>query len=289
MADAIHEAGPVATGLTTLVTSDGVELAARSWLIDGGARAIVVLVHGFSASKDDRNVVALALQLHRRGLDVISYDGRGHGASGGTCTLGDLEHLDVAAAVAWARQRSPRTVLVGASMGGIAVLRHAAGAAGAAGGAEVAGVVAVSSPAEWRMPLRVRALLTGGLTRTTPGRWVSARHLGVRVHPVWTSPEPPRLLADRVTSPLAIVHGHRDRLIPPRAALDLYGEGGGSRRLVLVPEMGHAFDRAGHGAICDAVDWVLEQSTRAEPSTGAGPSLTTGRQTPPATAPWSSA
>jgi alpha-beta hydrolase superfamily lysophospholipase len=255
MADAIHDAGAVVAGGMTLVTSDGVELAARSWLIDGGATAIVILVHGFSASKDEPNVVALARRLTERGLDVVTYDGRGHGASGGTCTLGDLEHLDVAAAVAWARQRSPRTVLVGASMGGIAVLRHAAG------GTEVTGVVAVSSPAEWRMPLRVRALLTGGLTRTTPGRWVSAHHLRVRVHPVWTSPEPPRQLAARVTSPLAIVHGHRDRLIPPRAALDLYGDGGGSRRLVLVPEMGHAFDRAGHKAICDAVDWVLEQST----------------------------
>lgn len=257
MADAVHEAGAVTTGGMTLVTSDGVDLAARSWLIAGGARAIVVLVHGFSASKEDRNLVALAEQLVERGLDVVSYDGRGHGASGGTCTLGDLEHLDVSAAVAWAGRRSPRTVLVGASMGGVAVLRHAAGA----GGDGVAGVVAVSSPAEWRMPLRVRALLTGGLTRTTPGRWVSARRMGVRVHPVWTSPEPPRELATRVTSPLAIVHGDRDRIIPPRAALDLYAGAGGTRRLQLVPGMGHAFDRAGYDAICDAVDWVLEQSS----------------------------
>jgi alpha-beta hydrolase superfamily lysophospholipase len=254
MADAVHDAVEVATGLTSLATSDGVELAARWWRIPGGARAMVVLVHGFSATKNDPKVVALALRLCQRGLDVVSYDARGHGASGGTCTLGDLEHLDVAAAVAWARQQAPRTVLVGASMGGVAVLRHAAG------GTEVAGVVSVSSPAEWRMPLRVRALLTGGLTRTTPGRWVSARRLGVRVHPVWTSPEPPRVLAPRVTSPLAIVHGNRDRLIPPRAALDLYASAGGSRLLVLVPEMGHAFDQAGHGAICDAVDWVLDQA-----------------------------
>jgi pimeloyl-ACP methyl ester carboxylesterase len=276
MADAVHEAGTLASGHMTLVTSDGVELAARSWLLAagvGGARTIVVLVHGFSAGKDDRNVVALATRLGERGFDVISYDGRGHGDSGGTCTLGDLERLDVAAAVAWARQRSPRTVLVGASMGGVAVLRHAAGRhathsrdtdAVDAGDGEsdgVAGVVVVSSPAEWRMPLRVRALLTGGLTRTTPGRWVSARRLRVRVHPVWTSPEPPRLLAARLTSPLAIVHGHRDRLIPPRAALDLYGDGGDGRRLILVPGMGHAFDTAGHGAICDAVEWVLEQSS----------------------------
>jgi alpha-beta hydrolase superfamily lysophospholipase len=267
MADAVHEAGALATGPTTLVTSDGVELAARSWLIADGARAIVVLVHGFSASKDHPNVVALALQLRDRGLDVLSYDGRGHGASGGTCTLGDLEHLDVAAAVAWASQGSTPIVLVGASMGGVAVLRHAAnGANGANGvngvnGADVAGVVAVSSPAEWRMPMRARAFLTGGLTRTKPGRWVSARHLRVRIHPVWTSPEPPRLLAARVTSPLAIVHGDRDRLIPPSAALDLYGGGAGARRLLLVPGMGHAFDQAGHAAIGEAVEWVLEQSS----------------------------
>jgi pimeloyl-ACP methyl ester carboxylesterase len=270
MADAVHEAGALATGRMTLVTSDGVELAARSWLLPDGprARAMVVLVHGFSASKDHRNVVALAEQLRERGLDVVSYDGRGHGDSGGTCTLGDLERLDVAAAVAWARQRSPRTVLVGASMGGVAVLRHAADRRDGNGHGHrdgrsdgVAGVVAVSSPAEWRMPLRVRALLTGGLTRTTPGRWVSARRLRVRVHPVWTSPEAPRLLAARVTSPLAIVHGHRDRLIPSSAALELYGDGGDDRRLLLVPDMGHAFDQAGHDAICDAVDWILEQSS----------------------------
>jgi uncharacterized protein len=242
-----------------LLTSDGVELATRAWLIEGGAEAVVVLVHGLSASKDDANVVALAERLRDRGFDVVSYDARGHGDSGGYSTLGDLEHHDVAAAVAWARHRSGRVVLVGASMGGIAVLRHAAT------NSDVAGVVSVSSPAEWRMPLRPRALFTAGLTRTKPGRWVAAHHQ-VRIHPVWTAPEPPRSLAARVTSPLAIVHGHRDRLVPTRAALELYKRGEGRRRLVLVPEMGHAFHPAGHGAICDAVHWVLEQGDDPEPA-----------------------
>jgi pimeloyl-ACP methyl ester carboxylesterase len=115
------------------------------------------------------------------------------------------------------------------------------------------------------MPMRARALLTGGLTRTKTGRWVSARHLRVRINPVWSAPEPPRALAARITAPLAIVHGHRDRLIPSSAALDLYAGATGQRRLVLVPDMGHAFDLAGHDAICDAVDWVLEQSSSPPP------------------------
>lgn len=261
MVDAAHDAVAAQRAPAfALLTDDGVRLSARSWASEFPASALIVLVHGFSASKDNRDVVSLAMRLRDEGFDVVAYDARGHGESEGECTLGDLEHHDVAAAVTWARRRSSRIVLVGASMGAVAVLHHAAS------GPDVAGVVVVSSPSGWRMPMRARALLTGGLTRTKPGRWVSARRMQVRIHPVWTSPEAPRSLAARVTSPLAIVHGGRDRLIPPSAAADLYaGYAGGEdrRRLWLVADMGHAFDRAGHRAICDAVSWVLERAGEA--------------------------
>jgi pimeloyl-ACP methyl ester carboxylesterase len=234
-----------------VLTTDGVELATREWAASGRARAVVVLVHGFASSKDDRNVVRLAEHLVRRDLDVRAYDARGHGASGGVCTLGDLEARDVAAAVVWAQRPGTPIVLVGASMGGIAVLRHAST------GPDVTGLVVVSTPSEWRMPLRIRALVTAGLTRTKPGRWVAARRLRVRIHPVWTAAEPPRVLVSRVRSPLAIVHGVRDLMIPHRAALELHLEGEPDRRLVLVPDMGHAFDPVGHSAIAEAVDWII--------------------------------
>jgi pimeloyl-ACP methyl ester carboxylesterase len=240
-----------------MLTSDGVELASREWPACGVARGTVVLVHGFASSKDDRNVVMLAQRLVSEGLAVMSYDARGHGESGGACTLGDLESRDVAAAVARTSGRNPPVVLVGASIGGVAVLRHAAGSR------DVAGLVVVSSPAEWRVPARIRAFIAVGLARTRAGRWVAARHLGVRVHPVWSAPEPPRALVTRVTSPLAIVHGSRDRMIPYRAALELHVNGQPNRRLVLVPDMGHAFDPAGHTAICEAVDWVLSRPSSA--------------------------
>ena len=238
-----------------VLTSDGVELATREWLVEGQADGVVVLVHGFAASKDDRNVVRLAERLVERNLDVLSYDARGHGQSGGTCTLGDLEARDVAAAVALARRRGTPIVLVGASMGGVAVLRHAAARP------DVAGLVVVSTPAEWRVPLRPRAVATAGLTLTRAGRWVAARRLRVRVDPVWSAPEPPSALVRRVTVPLVVVHGHRDRMIPLRAALDPRRKIESSVRLVLVPGMGHAFDPIGHSAICDGVEWVLANGT----------------------------
>ena len=51
--------------------------------------AAVVLVHGLSATKDNRELVAVATNLQARGLDVLAYDARGHGGSSGICTLGD--------------------------------------------------------------------------------------------------------------------------------------------------------------------------------------------------------
>ena len=185
MVDAAHDAVAAQRAPAfALLTDDGVRLSARSWASEFPASALIVLVHGFSAGKDNRDVVSLAMRLRDEGFDVVAYDARGHGESEGECTLGDLEHHEVAAAVTWARRRSSRIVLVGASMGAVAVLHHAAS------GPDVAGVVVVSSPSGWRMPMRARALLTGGLTRTKPGRWVSARRMQVRIHPVWTTPRP---------------------------------------------------------------------------------------------------
>jgi alpha-beta hydrolase superfamily lysophospholipase len=237
-----------------LLTSDGVELATRSWLLDGEPRAIVVLVHGLSSTKDHPHLVALAPKIRDLGVDVMSYDARGHGESGGFSTLGDLERLDVAAAVVRARSRHPRVVLVGASMGAIAALAYAET------DPDLAGVIVVSSPADWRIPFRLRALLTVALVRTRPGRLFTARHTRVRIHPVWNPAEPPRAVAKRVVSavPLVIVHGQRDRLIPFNFSLSVSIEDMPDAHAVVVPGMGHAFDPAGHDSICDALDWVLK-------------------------------
>ena len=146
MAEVVPERDAPADGATELMTSDGLRLQARTWLCRGAARAMVVLVHGFSAGKDERNVVALAVRLRDAGFDVIAYDARGHGESEGTCTLGYLEDATWPPPSPGPVIGPTRIVLVGASMGGVAVLRHAAS------GADVAGVVVVSSPYEWRMP-----------------------------------------------------------------------------------------------------------------------------------------
>jgi uncharacterized protein len=124
-----------------LLTDDGVRLAAARLQGPSEAPATVVLVHGFSQSSRMPRIHAFAHQLAAR-MHVIVPDLRGHGSSGGLCSMGPNEPLDVKAAVEAADPSLP-VVTIGISLGGAAVLLHG----GTFGG--VAGVVAISAPAWW--------------------------------------------------------------------------------------------------------------------------------------------
>jgi len=105
----------------TLLTSDGLTLAA--WLVEPvlPARATVLLFHGKDGCRQANRLAWLAAQGYR-GLAV---DARAHGASEGEYTsFGWHERRDVAAAVAWARATWPGTALVlwGTSQGAAAAV-----------------------------------------------------------------------------------------------------------------------------------------------------------------------
>ena len=235
----------------SLQTADGLHLTGRRWLPDTPTDVCVVLVHGFASHQDDAPTTATAEALVAEGYEVLTYDGRGHGASEGSCTLGDQEELDVAAAVEVARKEASRIVVVGASMGAVAALRYAADVK------DVAGVVTISSPSAWRLPLNPRTLLATVLTRTGLGRRLADRFLNVRLHPHWSYPEPPRELVQRLAAPLAIVHGRRDRFISYHDGEELYRDSLAPSRLFLVDDMAHGFDPRGLDALREAIRWTL--------------------------------
>jgi pimeloyl-ACP methyl ester carboxylesterase len=237
-----------------LSTADGLALVADAWLTREPATAAVVVVHGFAGHRHDATVVAMAHELRAEGLCVLAYDMRGHGESEGLCTLGDLERLDVAAAVAAARDLAPRVVLVGASLGAIAVLRYAVGVPEDPE-RDLAGVVTVSAPAQWHLTTP-RTALAAALTRTRIGRSL-ARRRGVRLDRRWSRPEAPDALAARLTVPLAVVHGRDDRFMPTSEAQVLHDAAPGHRRLDLVTGMGHAYGTRGLEPIREAVAWCL--------------------------------
>jgi len=214
-----------------------------------------VVVHGFGADKDSAGVARIATGLAVDGHHVISYTARGHASSGGLCTLGDLEHLDVAAATRLARADADRVVLVGASMGAIAVLRHAADLAPDA-------LVTVSSPAGWSLPRSAQGIGAAVLTQTPPGRWIARRALRVRLAAGWTAPPTPAELASRIEVPHAIVHGRNDLFIRPEEADRLHRAARDPRRIEIVEGMGHAYVNAAVPAVRANVRWALETATR---------------------------
>jgi pimeloyl-ACP methyl ester carboxylesterase len=121
----VHDPWPPWEAIT--VRSGGLRL--RAWVAAGdGRRPAAVLVHGLGDSLESHADAGLVLR--RRGHAVLLLDLRAHGGSEGRfTTLGGLERDDVRAAMRALRERglaSKGFVLLGASMGAVAVLRAAA-------------------------------------------------------------------------------------------------------------------------------------------------------------------
>lgn len=198
-----------------LEAADGTELAASYLFGPPTASGAVVLVHGFAANRCKPAYARLADALAER-VHVLALDLRGHGGSAGASTLGEYEHLDVAAALAWVRAWGPdRIVLVGVSMGGTAVL-HAASRSGGA-----AAVVTISAPAWFRDPPPPGPMTElDRVWRSGFGRLGLRAALGVRLAgpSAWGPPPHPVEMAGALSVPLLAVHGADDPYFPPTDA-----------------------------------------------------------------------
>ncbi|MFF0308044.1 alpha/beta hydrolase [Streptosporangium sp. NPDC004379] len=123
------------------MTEDDVRIDAAHTPSRGPADLGIVVAHGFTGSLRELTTRRITHVLSEFG-GVVSFDFRGHGRSGGLSTVGDLEVLDLEAAVRHARMIGyTRVATVGFSMGAAVVVRHAglrgAARSGGTGGAMV--------------------------------------------------------------------------------------------------------------------------------------------------------
>lgn len=105
------------------IPSDGVSLAALRYSPESHGRSqVVVLAHGYTASKESMDL--MAGYLCHRGWECVAFDFRGHklGASTGEMHAPDDAVADLGAAAHWAMLETGRSeaILVGHSMGGVA-------------------------------------------------------------------------------------------------------------------------------------------------------------------------
>jgi pimeloyl-ACP methyl ester carboxylesterase len=233
-----------------LRTYDGIDLDGRHWPFADGCETTVVVAHGFTGNQELPGLLSVAALIWAAGYSVLTFDARGHGNSGGRCTLGEQEPLDIAAAVDEARRSSPSVAVVGASMGALAALRYAAAHR------DISALVLVSCPATWRLH-SPRAALAAAMTRTSLGRRAVARLQRVRISRQWDPGDPPVETAPGVHCPTAVVHGARDRFIPVAEAHRLIHALRCPTRLDVVADATHAFQPGLAGPVVDSLHWAL--------------------------------
>lgn len=233
-----------------LEAADGTPLHAAVLSGPPAARAAVVLVHGFASSSRDPAIFRFAHLLAER-YEVVVPDLRGHGRSGGRCTFGELEPLDVAAALGTITPGRP-AVTVGVSLGAAAVLLHAsehraALEAGSSPAGRLAGVVAVSAPAWFHDPERPGA---ANVAQNASVRWrrlALASLLGTRVQDPRTLALPTSAgRAERLAGlPVLLVHDPYDRYFGPEHVLDIVTRVGPSAEVCWVRGAGHGSELLG--------------------------------------------
>lgn len=265
----------------SLTTADGVRL--NAWLVPGPPDAVCtfVLVHGFINSSRSPGVHGFAHLLARR-ANVLVPDMRGHGRSGGLCSMGRNEPLDVDAAVAAAPRGLP-VVTIGTSLGGAAVLMHA----GTFGG--VAGVVGVSAPAWGDLDRvgthRVRKAVSG-----RAGRFVLAKALNTRVGPDCIFlPDAGSLVAKIAPAFTVVAHDPDDWYFGPNHAEAIHDWAQEPKALWWYPGAGHGGDlltpELAHRILAETEARLAEAAGAGEPGEDGTPPGSVSGASDPAAAP----
>ncbi len=205
---------------------DGVVLRGWRFPAVAGSRGVtVVYLHGVGDNR--ASGVWIAEQLVRRGFDVLAYDSRAHGASGGdACTYGHFERSDLHRALDDLGVRD--AILVGVSLGGAVALQAAAD------DPRIVGVVAVASFSDLESIARDRAPFIASGAQIREALALAEREAHFHVADV-----SPVKAAARIHVPVLLVHGADDHETRPVHSERVFAALAAPRQLLLVRGAGH--------------------------------------------------
>lgn len=181
---------------------------------ESGTRTVIVC-HGWGQNKSTQLVMARGLVP--AGYNVLIFDFRGHGESGGQLTtMGDLERRDVLGAVRWLKENHPRESQkifgLGASTGAAALI--AAAADRGPEGQAIEALAVFGAFDDLSLVLRNLA----GRSLSSPMDWLTT-WMGIGLASVQTgtnlwSFRPAELIHDIWPRPILIIHATYDMQIP---------------------------------------------------------------------------
>lgn len=213
------------------VESDGIRL--RGWLFraSGPPKGLIVYLHGSGDNR--RGGGALAERFGPKGWDVLAYDARGHGESGGEfCTYGVQEKRDLLRALD--AVGSPRVVLFGSSLGAAVALQAAPL------DPRIRGVIAEAPFSSLEAVVRDRAPWFATKREVDEALRLAGARGGFA-----TADASPEEAAGHITVPVLLIHGAADPETPPAHSRRIEAALAGPKRLILVEGAQHRDALAG--------------------------------------------
>ena len=204
------------------------------WFPNGDSRDTVILVHGYRASLFT-SLRYLRL-FHEKGFNVLIYDQRHHGKSGGTgCTMGSHERFDLCTIVSWVIDRTgplSRVGVHGESMGAATAVMHAsiddriAFTIADCPYEDLFRQFAYRLKAEFRLPAFPFMYIGSLLSR------IRLKFFFHEVSPIKEVP--------KIKTPILYIHGDADDYVPTSHSVHMYQTTRARKGLYLAEGAGHA-------------------------------------------------
>jgi len=209
----------------------------HGWLTKGtDEKRFIIISHGVTMSKI--NSIKYAKLFLERGWNVLVYDQRRHGQSGGkTTSYGHYEKFDLQAVVNWLKQKYGEDITLGIhgeSMGAVTTLLYAGMLE------DRADFYIVDCPfstfeAQLRYRLKVEFKIPAFLVLPIASRFLKLRD-GYSIKDV-----SPISVIKNIKKPILFIHSAKDDYILPEMTQDLFRLKQGPKKLFIAEEGGHAY------------------------------------------------
>ncbi|MBU1122768.1 MAG: alpha/beta fold hydrolase [Candidatus Omnitrophota bacterium] len=212
-------------------TSDGKKISLKHYKT--GHSKVLVLAHGFFNSKDTYFFTKMSRMFSKK-YDVISFDFRGHGKSEGLFSWTAYEEKDLAAVIAYAKEKEYKKIgVIGFSLGGAITIIETSQ------NKDIDSIIIVSAPYDfWKIDYHFWEEEMINDLKLNIG--IKGEGKGVRPGNPFLQKTRPIDVIDKVKVPVFFVHGGKDWLIKPEHSRKLFDRANNPKSMHIVQDAGHS-------------------------------------------------
>lgn len=210
-------------------TEDGIEIAFNESYT--GRDKVIIVCHGIRQNKDAPIFTKIAMGFEKD-YDVINMDLRGHGESGGGCTLTALEVYDLKAVVDYARQNHHKVGVIGFSLAAATAVLETADYH------NIDSLILVS-PFTKITDVNLRFWRRSAISCIIED--IRDSNQKVKMGNIFLDKQNPIDLIDRLSpTPVLFLHGREDWVIDASQSQRLYERASEPKELIIFEDAGHA-------------------------------------------------